>query len=91
MKTLTNKQIEKLAQVVEGLFNIEALEIADMNEMLFAYCNHNQLIEDGTEEWMEKLIDNMNGGGYDDAEKCYNDIFDEYKESKLFEAKEFDL
>ncbi len=31
MKTLTNKHTEKLAQVVEGLFNIEAPQITSLH------------------------------------------------------------
>ena len=81
MKNLTHEQIEKMEAIVVGLFNMK-IEIGTIREMFFAYVSSEGLIETGTEDWPEQLIDNYNGGGYKTthggAKSIYDDLWNEY-------------
>lgn len=86
MKNLTHEQIENMAAIVVGLFNMK-IEIGTIREMFFAYVNSEGLIETGTEDWPEELIDNYNGGGYKTthggAKAIYDDLYREHMESQI--------
>lgn len=84
------QNLNLFCNIVRKLYSIEELDQTDIDEMLFAYLNYNQILPENWFEIGEDFCDALNCGNIEKrgtAEHIWNEYFNRPTDNEILEAE----